>query len=195
MPDPLTSLSLATSVVQLVDFGFTLVETYDEIMKTGTNKAREQLRLVTRNTDEVCNMILGLEQAGSRRGVDPASLASSCSTNQTYVEPDGTSGVEGLTTSSSGLDVLAYRTQEVAAELAEVLEEVRTPTPQVNSYVQKVWVNYGGHTALQALIKRRKIKSLHCHLLQLRDERNCHMNVLSRWANPWKLRRPFADHA
>ena len=56
MLDPLTSLSLVTNIVTLIDFGLKAVKQGREIASSGTTAEHEDLRRAAANTISLCNI-------------------------------------------------------------------------------------------------------------------------------------------
>jgi hypothetical protein len=158
MLDPLTSLGLASNIVQLVSFGFEVLSKGHELATTGTTREQAHLEAITRQTKSICS---DLQNVAARPS------AHAC-------RPPG-KGQHGLTLRDEASVVdLGFNTKSVCDELQVMLEALsldEAPDRRKRSIV---------HKAIKSVWNDKSVQVLRNRLSELQQQLLLKMGIMQR---------------
>ena len=154
MLDPLTALSLASNVVQFLDFSAKLVAKGNELYKSadGASVGNAELEDIAKDLQD---LNARLQQS----------------------TPSHNTNLTTLTTSDVALRKLSEQCSGVAGELIEVLDKLK-----VRGTSNRRWKSV--RQALKGLMKKDEVGAIAQRLQNVRDELNLHILVSMRYALP-----------
>ena len=119
MIDPLTSLGLASNIMQLVSFGIQVIDKAKELAVTGSTAEQEHLRAIAGDTSRICRELhdqIGLPAVTHQHNKHGQCL-------QEAPEPQSWTSHRGVTElgPNKAMGELACRTRATADELQDLL--------------------------------------------------------------------------
>jgi len=110
MLDPLTSLGLASNIVQLVEFGLTVASKGRELASTGTTAEHEHLKVLTRDTRVLCYEL-----------------------DRQVIVSVGSGGTSTDSENEKAIKHVARKTKDAAEELDLLLQSLKLQDPEAGS--------------------------------------------------------------
>lgn len=179
MLDPLTSLGLATNIVQLVDFGARVIKTGHDLAKGGGIAEHEHLAALAESSAALC---ADLQQ---QTGISDADLVDrqreSCLNNTDSSTPAGNAIAD-----EEDIAILAKRTCDVAEDLALMLKGLKIEGRTINKDASTP-VRAGSKrkrdvaaTLVKAIWKEGDVQRMQKQLLELQDGLSLSLGVMNR---------------
>lgn len=155
MPDPLSALSLASSIVQFVDFTIKLVTDGYELYEKGVLAQDDELRLITRD-------LTRLTKSFANSSSSARDLARTLMREDSETKPEVDSEVN--------LYLLASSCQELGDELLSILESLRPE--RTRSGLESF------RLSLKSMRKRRKINDIRGRLERYQSQLVMHLTSI-----------------
>lgn len=178
MLDPLTSISLATNVVQLVDFGLKVATTGRQIAATGSTQEQRHLEHMSKNISRLCDEIESQSQEASVAGIQRTEHKESQETLTSSTTMDNTDMTQ--------VSALAYRTRNAAEELDMLLQGLKLDNPGRDDTNAEMTTGSrkrkrsAFNRTIKALWKDSDVQKLRKQLGELQQELILSLNVMQR---------------
>ena len=120
MLDPLTSIGLATNVVQLVDFGLKVATTGHQIATKGSTEEHTHLESIAKGTSRLCDEI---SKHKGHAQVPSTALSSGNGRKEQTTRPSSSN--DAVQQDENAIEGLAFRARTVAEELGMMLQGLK----------------------------------------------------------------------